>query len=135
VTVHLRYPGRWQLSVLLAVAQVAIGVLHLWPHLVYPANPATTKVVAALSSLGPVWVAWFGVTGIALIVSLVANRLIHVAHMLAGSSWIAYAFALEVGAWSSHGTHFLPAVTAIVAAVHIISAVSYSNDARERGDG
>jgi hypothetical protein len=134
VTVHLRYPGRFQLSVLLAVAQVAIGVLHLWPHLVYPSNPATTKVVAALSGLGPVWVVWFGLSGLLLVLSLYANRLIHVAHMLTGSSWLAYAFALEVGAWASHGTHFLPAVTAIIAAVHIVAAVSYSNDARERGE-
>lgn len=134
MTVHLRYPGRWQLSVVLAVAQLAIGILHLWPRLVYPANPATTKVVAALSGLGPVWVVWFGLSGIALVLSLYANRLLHVAHMLTGSSWLAYAFALEVGAWSSHGTHLLPAVATIVAAVHIIAAVSYSNDARERGD-
>jgi uncharacterized membrane protein len=113
------------------IVHLAVALLHVFPRLVYPAVPTTTSVVVAINALGPVWITWFGATGICLVVALRTHRLLHVAHLLTGSSWLAYAFALEVGAIAAHGTHLLPVCTIALAAVHGILAFSYNADMRE----
>ena len=131
--IHLRIPWRWQVSVVLTVTHLVVALLHINPRLIYPQRAQTTKVVLALSQLGPVWIAWFGLAGVTLVVTLHYNRAVHIAHMLGAASWLAYAFALEVGAWSSGGTHLLPVVTLALAALHVVLAASYSKDVGRRG--
>jgi hypothetical protein len=135
MTHHTRLPWRLQVSVVLTVTHLVVALLHVNPRLIYPQRAQTTKVVLALSQLGPVWVTWFGCAGLALVFTLKLNRGVHLAHMLGAASWLAYAFALEVGAWSSGGTHLLPVVTLALAATHTILAASYSKDVGRKETG
>lgn len=129
---HPRIAGRWQQSVALTVGQFAVAVLNAFPGLVYPKNPLTTAIVLHLASIGPIWIAWFGLTALGLTLGLVSNRGLHLAHLATGSAWIGFAFALEVGAIALHGTHILPLACLILATVHFNLAASYSRDLRAR---
>lgn len=135
MTHHTRIPWRWQVSVVLTGTHLFVGLLHINPRLIYPQRAQTTKVVIALAQLGPVWITWFGAAGLFLVATLWANRGIHLAHMGGGATWLAYAFALEVGAWSSGGTHLLPVVTFALAALHFVLAASYSKDVGRKETG
>lgn len=119
---------------ILMVGHLVVAVLHFWPHLVYPQRAQTTKVVLALSTIGPVWITAFGLTGLGLLVAIRTHKLLHVAHTFAGAVWIMYCFALEVGAISSGGTHLLPVATLLLACVHLVLAGSYSRDIGRRPD-
>jgi hypothetical protein len=129
---HPHFPARWQASVVLMVGHLIVGVLHVWPRLVYPQRAQTTKVVLALNQIGPVWITAFGLTGLGLLVALRTHKLLHIAHILAGGVWVMYCFALEVGAIASGGTHLLPVATALLACVHFVLAGSYSRDLGRR---
>lgn len=121
---------RIQESVALLILQVAATALHVVPKLVYSAHP-TTRIVAYISSLGPIWVLLFGATSLMLGASLWWKGRQDYAHLACATVWVFYMVALFVGAFASspHGTVFFPAVAAAIVGVHSILAVSYSDDA------
>lgn len=129
---HPRVRERFALSVVLAIGQGAVAVAYLFPGFLAPARPTTTAIVVALGQIGPIWTVWFGVTGIALAGALWTDRLLHVAHVLTGSSWIGFAFALEIGAIANHGTHLLPLSSLLLGTVNLVIAGSYSRDVGRR---
>jgi hypothetical protein len=133
--IHTRIPWRRQMSECLAITHLIVALLHISPRLIYPQRAQTTKVVLALSHLGPVWIIWFGSAAAVFAITRWLNRGVHIAHLLGGATWLAYAFALEVGAWSSGGTHLLPTVTLALAALHGILAASYSKDVGRKEPG
>jgi hypothetical protein len=129
---HPRYAARFEMSICLAFGNCALAVMYLFPGLLAPANPTTTRIVTELARVSPIWTVWFGSTGIALIVALCTHKLLHVAHAATGSSWIGFCFVLELSAIANHGTHILPLAAALLGAVNIIVAASYSRDVRRR---
>lgn len=132
VGTHPYVAGRWQQSIALTVGQLAVAVMNVFPGLVYPRNPATTKVVLQLAGIGPIWIIWFGLTGLGLVVALWTRKLLHLAHLTTGSAWFGFAFVLEVGAWANGGTHILPVVCCSLATVHWLLAASYSRDVKPK---
>jgi hypothetical protein len=126
---------RVHLSVALLVLQAIAAVLHAVPSLVYSttARPTTTRVVAYVSQLGPIWVLVFGITALGLLVTMIRGRSAHlaVAHLVAAGSWVMYASSLWIGALAAepHGTVFYPCITTAMAIVHSIIASSYNDTA------
>ena len=119
---------RHSLSMTLAVSQMVLAVLYLFPGVITPASPTTTRIVLELARVAPVWTISFGLTGLAVILGLAKHKLLHVAHAATASSWIGFAFALELSAWANHGTHLLPVLAGSLAAVNLIIAGNYSRD-------
>lgn len=119
---------RHQLSMVLALGDIVLAVLYLFPGVMTPASPTTTRIVLELARVGPVWTISFGLTGIAIIAGLQAHKLLHVAHAATGSSWVGFVFALVLSAVANHGTFLLPVVASVLAAVNFVLAVSYSRD-------
>jgi hypothetical protein len=124
---------RFALSVVLDIGQLMIAIFYLFPGFLAPARPTTTIVVVSLGSIGPIWTVWFGLTGLALLWALWTHKLLHVAHTATASSWLGFAFALEVGAIATGGTHLLPAASLLLGAVNLVVASSYSRDEGRRG--
>lgn len=125
---------RVQLSVALLVLQAVAAVLHSIPSLVYAsARPTTTRVVAYVSQLGPIWVLVFGLTALGLLVCLLRghSNALAVAHLIAGGSWVMYASSLWIGALAAnpHGTVLYPCIATALAVVHSIIASSYNDTA------
>lgn len=118
--------ARRQISITMALGQCVMAVLYLFPGTLAPARPTTTRIVLELARIGPVWVIWFGVTGIALIVALCTHKLIHVAHAAVGSSWLGFTFALVLSAVVNHGTYLLPVATMLLGVVNLSLAGGYS---------
>lgn len=119
---------RHSLSMTLAVSQCVLAVLYLFPGVITPKEPTTTRIVLELARVAPVWTISFGLTGIAVIAGLSVHKLLHVAHAATASSWVGYAFALELSAWANHGTHLLPIMAGSFAAVNLVIAGNYSRD-------
>jgi hypothetical protein len=119
---------RHSLSMTLAVSQCALAVLYLFPGLMTPAAPTTTRIALELARVVPIWTVSFGLTGLAVIAGLSVHKLLHVAHAATASSWIGFAFVLELSAWANHGTHLLPFMAASLAAVNLVIAGNYSRD-------
>lgn len=119
---------RHQLSMTLAVGDIVLAVMYLFPGIMTPARPTTTLIVLELARVGPIWTISFGLTGLAIIAGLRVHKLLHVAHAATGSSWVGFVFALVLSALANHGTFLLPAVCSVVAAVNFVLAVAYSRD-------
>lgn len=124
---------RVQVSAVLLTLQLTATVLHAVPGLVYAtrAGRTTTRVVAYIQDLGPLWVFAFGVSGLVLAVALLRHRGVHYGHLACASVWVMYAVALWIGALADtpHGTVFYPTVTSVLVAIHMILASSYNEDA------
>lgn len=113
--------------------QVIGTAVHVVPSLVYSpaAAHSTTRIVAYLAHLGPVWVLAFGVTAVLLGADLWWSRGLWLAHLLCAAVWVAYDAGLWVGVFANHphGTVFFPIVAVAPIAVHVILAASYNEDA------
>jgi hypothetical protein len=127
-----RLKHRTRESMLLLILQLVATGLHVDPQLVYarPGARTTTRLVAYLAELGPVWVLTFGATSLLLTVSLLKMRAVWMAHLLCATVWVFYAAGLWIGALldTPHGTVFFPSVATAVATMHVILGVSYSDD-------
>jgi len=119
---------RHHLSMTLAVGDIVLAIMYLFPGILTPARPTTTLIVLELARVGPIWTITFGLAGIAVIAGLSVHKLLHVAHAATGSAWVGFVFALILSAVANHGTFLLPAVCAVVAAVNFVLAVAYSHD-------
>lgn len=119
---------RHRLSMTLAVGQVVLAVMYLFPGILTPDRPTTTRIVLELARVGPIWTIVFGLTGIGIILGLRVHKVLHVAHAATGSSWIGFVFALVLSAIANNGTYLLPALALVLAAVNFVLAVSYSED-------
>lgn len=119
---------RHHLSMTLAVGDIVLAILYLFPGVMTPASPTTTRIVLELARVGPVWTISFGLTGLAIVAGLQVHKLLHVAHAATGSSWVGFVFALTLGAVANHGTFLLPMLAAVLAAVNFVLAISYSQD-------
>jgi hypothetical protein len=119
---------RHSLSMTLAVCQLALAVLYLFPGVLTPNRPTTTRIVLELARVVPIWTVSFGLTGLAIIAGLQVHKLLHVAHAATASSLVGFTFALELSAWANHGTHLIPFLTATLATVHMVIAANYSRD-------
>lgn len=108
-------------------------VLHAVPRLVYAPRTGrtTTRVVAYIQDLGPLWVLAFGVTSLLLAAALLRRRGVHYGHLACATVWVIYAVALWIGALADtpHGTVFYPVVVTIVFGFHLLLAASYNEDA------
>lgn len=117
----------------LLVLQVVATAVHIVPRLVYAPRliRTTTRIVAALAELGPVWVVAFGVTALGLGAALWWRRGQVTAHILCGAVWVFYDANLWIGALADtpRGTVFFPVVVAVIVAWHVIVAASYDEDA------
>jgi hypothetical protein len=118
--------------VMLALQLVATGI-HVVPALVYPATGVrtTTRIVAEISSLGPVWVLTFGASSLVLGLTLWLKRGQAYGHLAAAAVWVMYATGLWLGTFANHphGTVFFPTVATVITIVHVITAASYNEDA------
>jgi hypothetical protein len=107
--------------------------LHAVPGLVYASRlgRSTTRIVAYIQDLGPLWVLAFGITSLILSVALVRRRGVHYGHLACAGVWVVYAVALWIGALADkpHGTVFYPTVTTVLVAIHVILAASYNEGA------
>lgn len=119
---------RHHLSMTLAVGDIVLAIMYLFPGIMTPTTPRTTRIVLELARVGPIWTVAFGLTGLAIIAGLRVHKLLHVAHAATGSSWVGFVFALVLSAVANNGTFLLPAVCAVLAAVNFVLAVSYSHD-------
>jgi peptidoglycan/LPS O-acetylase OafA/YrhL len=119
---------RHQLSMTLAVGDIVLAAMYLFPGILTPTSPTTTRIVLDLARIGPVWTVTYGLTGLAIIAGLQVHKLLHVAHAATGSVWVGFVFCLVLSAIANHGTFLLPAVCAVVAAVNFVLAVAYSRD-------
>jgi hypothetical protein len=123
---------RTQESVVLLVLQVAAMAVHIVPRLVYASasERTTTRIVAYLAELGPLWVLAFGVTALGLGAALWWRRGLAQAHVLAAGVWVFYDVGLWIGALAEHprGTVLFPVVVVAVIVVHVILAASYNED-------
>lgn len=128
----VRHRYRLQSSLVLLILQLVATALHVVPSLVYPrtATRTTTRVVAEINSLGPVWVTLFGLTALMLAAALWWNRRETYAHLLCAGTWVFYSSSLWLGAFAAtpHGTVFFPVVASAVAVFHTILAASYNED-------
>jgi hypothetical protein len=134
----IRRRHRVQESVALLVLQIVATGLHVVPRLVYalPSARTTTRIVATLAELGPVWVVAFGVSALGLGAALWWRRQLASAHVMAAAVWVFYTVNLWIGALAvhPHGTVFFPIVTTLVIIFHMILAASYNEDATYLGD-
>jgi hypothetical protein len=124
--------ARTQVSVVLLFLQLVATALHVVPSLVYASyGHPTTRIVAYISSLGPLWVLLFGATSVGMLVALRTGKGAYLAHVACGGVWVFYTIALWFGALASspHGTVLFPVVTTALVFVHTILAGSYSDDA------
>ena len=119
---------RHHLSMTLALGDIGLAILYLFPGVMTPASPTTTRIVLELARVGPIWTITFGLTGLAIVACLQVHKLLHVAHAATGSSWVGFVFCLVLSAVANHGTFLLPAVATVLAAVNFVLAVSYSHD-------
>lgn len=124
---------RTQESVALLGLQIVATAVHIVPRLVYAQRTirTTTRIVAELADLGPVWVVLFGVTALGLGASLWWRRGEATAHILCAGVWVFYDVGLWIGALadSPRGTVFFPVVVLVIVVVHVILASSYNEDA------
>lgn len=97
---RLRDRRRTVASWFLCVMQGILAILHLYPPLAYRSvNATTTRVVAAVNSLGGVWFIGLGFTAAALATTLLTwRKWRHYAHLLCGAATLAYDVQLWVGA-------------------------------------
>jgi hypothetical protein len=125
-----------QASLLLLGLQAVAAVLHAVPGLVYPSRTGrtTTRLVAYIQDLGPLWVLAFGVSSLLLGGLLWRGRGVHYGHLGCAAVWVMYVVALWIGALADtpHGTVFYPVVTTIVFSFHLLLAASYNEDAERR---
>lgn len=128
--VHIKF--RHRLSMTLAVGQVALAIMYLFPGILTPDRPTTTRIVLELARVGPVWTIVFGVTGVAIVAALRVHKVLHVAHAATGSVWVGFVFALVLSAIANAGTYLLPALASVLAVVNFVLAVSYSEDMGSR---
>jgi hypothetical protein len=119
---------RHRLSMTLAVGQIALAIMYLFPGILTPDRPTTTRIVLELARVGPIWTIVFGLTGIAIIAALRVHKVLHVAHAATGSVWVGFVFALVLSAIANNGTYLLPALAAVLAVVNFVLAASYSED-------
>lgn len=123
----LQYRRAWT-SLLLAF-QLFAALIHCFPRLVYPARPATTAGVVALSqNIGPIWVLLFGASALALGAGLAAGRGLHWAHACCSTVWIVYAAVLFTGAIVTNGTYWFPSVVMFLAVLHALCAWFYNDE-------
>lgn len=115
------------MSGVLVGVQAAIALLHLHPPLVYPARPVSTTVVVFINGLGPWWLVAFGLSAVALIITLKLNRHRQYGHLACGAVWIAYSVALWVGAVATRGTLTLAVLATGWAALHLALATAYAD--------
>lgn len=127
--VHIKF--RHRLSMTLAVGQVGLAIMYLFPGILTPDRPTTTRIVLELARVGPIWTVVFGLTGIAIVAALRVHKVLHVAHAATGSVWVGFVFALVLSAIANQGTYLLPAVCAGNAVVNFVLAASYSDDLRK----
>lgn len=128
--VHIKF--RHRLSMTLAVGQVGLAIMYLFPGILTPDRPTTTRIVLELARVGPVWTIVFGVTGVAIVAALRVHKVLHVAHAATGSVWVGFVFALVLSAIANAGTYLLPALASVLAVVNFVLAVSYSEDMGSR---
>jgi hypothetical protein len=129
---HLDLPYRRAWSVSLLVWQLVAAGFHFFPRLVYPARPATTAGVVALSQqIGPIWVIGFAGSAALLLFGLIRNRGMQWAHAGCATVWVIYAAVLFTGAIVTKGTYWLPTVVTFLAVLHAVCAWFY-NDYEER---
>lgn len=131
---------RFQISAALLLLQVVATALHVVPDLVYAhaSVRTTTRVVAEINSLGPVWVLLFGTSALILGAALWWGKRETYAHLACAGVWVFYAAGLWLGAFAAqpHGTVFFPIIVTAVAGLHTILAASYNEDlanAKTRG--
>jgi hypothetical protein len=115
------------MSGVLVGVQAAIALLHLYPPLVYPARPVSTTVVVFISDLGPWWLVAFGLSAVALIITLKLNRHRQYGHLACGAVWIAYSVALWWGVAATRGTVTLAVLATGWAALHLALATGYAD--------
>lgn len=127
---------RTNLSLVMLALQVTAAVVHIVPSLVYPVLSVrtTTRIVAEINSLGPVWVLCFGVSSLLLGITLRLGRGETYGHLACAAVWVFYATGLWLGtfATSPHGTVLFPIVATMTVTVHFITAASYNEDADGR---
>lgn len=120
---------------LLGLQVIAAG-LHVVPSLVYPVSSVrtTTRVVAQVNALGPVWVLLFGLSSLLLGTTLAANRAQVHGHLSCATVWVMYATGLWIGSLATepHGTVFFPVIATFVVIFHMLLAASYNEDAASR---
>lgn len=121
-----------RVSAALAVLQVALAVLHLFPRLVFSDSPVVA-VVRFINDLGPVWSIGFGLSGAALALALRYRRCRHWSHLACVFVWAWYAAALWIGSFAV--TPVAPVRLALIvtglAVVHLVAASQYANDPAE----
>lgn len=137
-THHRQY--RTPASLVLLTLQVIATGLHVVPSLVYPATTAirtTTRVVAQISSLGPVWVLVFGVSSLLLGGAMAINRGQVHSHLICAAVWVMYSTGLWIGSLAAqpHGAVFFPVIASFVVVFHMLLAASYNEDAGRHGGG
>jgi hypothetical protein len=125
---------RVTLSWVLLGIQAVVSVLHGFPRLVYRPNPQTARIVEFINSLGPYWVVAFGLSTVALVVSLVWHRYRHIGHLACMFTWVVFAVALWFGALASNpiGPILFACVATGLVLVHLVIATAYADDPRER---
>ena len=136
MTTHPHRQYRVSASVVLLVLQVTATALHVVPSLVYPvvAVRTTTRVVAQINSLGPVWVLAFGISALILGATLRLDRGQAHGHLICAAVWVMYATGLWIGSLAAepHGAVFFPVITTFVIIFHMLLAASYNEDAAGR---
>jgi hypothetical protein len=97
---QIRIRRRLISSWFLCVMQGIMGVLHLYPPLAYrSAHATTTRVVAAVNSLGSLWFFGLGLTALGLGLTLtIWKYIISYAHLICGAACLAYDVQLWIGA-------------------------------------
>lgn len=120
------------MSAALALLQLALAVLHLFPALVFSDSP-TTRVLRVINGLGPWWVIGFGASSAALLLGLRVRRWRHAGHLACAFVWVVYATALWIGAYAvtPAGPIRLAIVCTGLAVIHTVTASQYANDPRE----
>jgi 4-hydroxybenzoate polyprenyltransferase len=119
--------------VLLGIQLVVAGV-HLVPRLVYLPNPRTARVIEFINTtLGPWWVVLFGLSTVALFLTLQRKRFRHFGHLSCVFVWVAYTVALWFGALTSRpvGPVLFASVATGLVFVHLVVATAYADDPRE----
>jgi hypothetical protein len=128
---------RLQSSVVLLMLQAVATVLHVFPNLIYSTHGirTTTRIVAEIQSLGPIWVFAFGLSSIALVTTLWFKRGETYGHLACATIWVMYATGLWLGTFveKPHGTVFFPVVASFIVAFHSIVAASYNEDEANKG--
>jgi hypothetical protein len=128
---------RAQMSRVLLILHVLLAVLHLFPRLVFNPDSRAAAVVVTINSLGPGWVALFGVSSALLMLALWRQRRRHLAHLACACVWVMYAMALWLGSLlaSPVGPIRFALVASVLAVIHLVVATSYADDPSEGGAG